>query len=153
MRIHTKEKPYMCVVELCKKMFTTQTQLKNHISRHYKTSEFGCSICHKVFSSSSSLSSHNITHTGEKPFKCEFCTAAFTQRGNLKAHERKFHVISNNKDFNFNSSNLNIRTESEYSQEQNESYEFFKLCPELSNPFVNYFNNNDDYENYFSLFN
>ncbi|XP_032064373.1 zinc finger protein 420-like [Thamnophis elegans] len=83
--IHTKEKPYQCMV--CGKTFTRNTSLVCHNMIHTGTRPFKCMECGKTFARNGHLISHKLIHTGEKPFKCMECGKAFTQKGNLISHK------------------------------------------------------------------
>ena len=45
---------------------------------HTGGKSYACEICKKTYSSSSDLTKHIRVHTGEKPFKCEICEKAFS---------------------------------------------------------------------------
>ena len=49
---------------------------------------FTCSNCKKILSSESNLKTHLRIHTDDKPFNCSQCDYKSSTSGNLKPHER-----------------------------------------------------------------
>ena len=95
---------------LCKKSFSTQGNLRNHIMTiHENNRPFKCPFpgCTKNYSIQSRLQVHYRTHTGNKPFICKECGKAFNEKGNLKTHER-FH--SEQRPFKCNYCNKTYKT-------------------------------------------
>jgi uncharacterized Zn-finger protein len=85
--------------KICLKIFSTNGNLKNHITTiHQNLRPFKCTFpnCNKSYSNKSRLLVHERTHTGQRPFICHICNKTFNEKGNLKTHIC-FH--SNNRPF------------------------------------------------------
>ena len=54
---------------------------------------YSCQVCRKVFTSSSNLAVHSMIHSGTKPFKCDLCSWSFRQKAHLQKHMRHIHKI------------------------------------------------------------
>lgn len=87
--IHTKIRPYTCVV--CKKSFAIKSDLTNHLKIHTDLNK--CTFCKRSFSVPSKLQRHLRTHTKDKPFFCDFkgCDKSFSDKCNLDGH-RSVHL-------------------------------------------------------------
>ncbi|CAK1543538.1 unnamed protein product [Leptosia nina] len=88
---------YAC--SLCKKMFSLETALDQHIERtHFfqqvetkkidkQMKRFECSICKKRCASQAMLIMHERVHTNERPFPCQLCTLRFKTKTHLRTHQ------------------------------------------------------------------
>ena len=54
---------------------------------------YSCQVCRKVFTSSSNLAVHSMIHSGTKPFKCDLCSWSFRQKAHLQKHMRHIHKV------------------------------------------------------------
>ena len=72
----------------CEKCFTTQYNLRQHISKKHigGNKSHVCNICGKSFSLPYELKRHSHVHTGEGLVSCHLCDASFSRRSSLNRH-------------------------------------------------------------------
>lgn len=84
--IHKDTKPYEC--ETCHKTFRQRCGLVAHKRIHDEERPFQCDKCGMGFKDRSTLIRHKMIHNGVRPYKCKECERSFTKSSNLISHER-----------------------------------------------------------------
>ncbi|XP_068624909.1 zinc finger protein 37-like [Battus philenor] len=93
---------YAC--SLCKKMFSVESALEQHIEnthiletneyteieknlRSKNVKRFECRICGKNCASQAMMIMHERVHTNERPFPCQLCSLRFKTKTHLRTHQ------------------------------------------------------------------
>lgn len=63
---------------------------RHNLSKHLmeKQFQYECSLCTLAFSTQTNLRLHMTVHDDSKPFKCNYCSMAFKRKEGLRCHER-----------------------------------------------------------------
>ena len=89
MRVHSREKPFVC--SQCNYSCTEAGSLKVHLRIHPGDKPCSCKQCHYSCTTASYLKRHVLTHSVEKALSCTQCTSSFTQSCLLKRHMSRQH--------------------------------------------------------------
>ena len=93
LKIHKKthepsKGPFNC--EICAQSFEYSNQLTQHRKGHKK--QCVSKVCKKSFSSTTQLSVHAVIHNGKLPYSCKYCGEKFRLKGHAKRHEMTAHM-------------------------------------------------------------
>lgn len=93
-RLHTGERPFVCIELNCGRSFAQVTNLNNHMKTHHKIQQYVCSQCPKKYHTVTQLNHHLGTHgitiktqiapRGE--YGCNLCPTFFNDEAQLKRH-------------------------------------------------------------------
>ncbi|XP_017953627.1 adult enhancer factor 1-like [Drosophila navojoa] len=86
LRSDNPDRPFGCSV--CRRFFSQQSTLVNHIKTHTGEKPYKCKICDASFRQVATLNNHMKIHTGEKPYNCSYCPKQFRQKSTLQNHIR-----------------------------------------------------------------
>ncbi|XP_036149519.1 zinc finger and SCAN domain-containing protein 2 isoform X2 [Monomorium pharaonis] len=110
LHIRVHEQPEI-TCSTCNKTFTSQSDLKTHMTTHGKTKSdkgYACDICGKVLSHPSSILYHKeAEHSNGRRFVCNKCNKSFKHKQLLQRHQL---VHSDNRPHNCKSCNASFKT-------------------------------------------
>nr|CAB3267948.1 zinc finger protein ZIC 1-like [Phallusia mammillata] len=90
LRVHTREKPFVCNFPGCGKMFGRSENLKIHLRVHTGEKPFPCKFpgCDRRFANSSDRKKHSYMHNTEKLYICKYedCDRRYTHPSSLRKH-------------------------------------------------------------------
>ncbi|XP_075260730.1 uncharacterized protein LOC142352198 [Convolutriloba macropyga] len=84
---------FQCSIELCRKVFTTQHNLRMHSQQCHAAEviKYYCKFCENLFNSERSLFEHIQVHINPKSFICNLCGEYFNQQTGLTRHIATVH--------------------------------------------------------------
>lgn len=86
-RLHTGERPFVCIESDCGRSFAQVTNLNNHMKTHHKVQQYVCNQCPRKFTQVTQLNQHLTTHSGIREFFCPQCpNKTFKQQSHLLQH-------------------------------------------------------------------
>ncbi|XP_046393914.1 oocyte zinc finger protein XlCOF6.1-like [Ischnura elegans] len=79
--------------EVCKRLFSRKTNLREHMKRHSVAKRAKCHHCCRAFRTNSDLAKHVNVHTREKLYICDACGKEFLRKGGVRRHIHAFHLL------------------------------------------------------------
>ena len=101
-----RKKKYSC--DICDKISTSSSNLRNHIKAIHEGVNFECKSCPKIFATAGILRNHTkIVHEGIELFKCDICDKSCSNKQNLQTHITKHikNIYRGSKNYNCDSCN------------------------------------------------
>ncbi|KAG2990313.1 hypothetical protein PC121_g19885 [Phytophthora cactorum] len=96
MKIHTGERPHICLARGCGKGFSTSGNLSRHLRLHGAIEPVHCPVkgCTSKFMSDMKLTKHMRSHNVRQTLTCKvlLCGKTFSTMGNLNRHLKKQHT-------------------------------------------------------------
>ena len=92
-RIHTHERPYLCIREGCTSSFTSQGNLTNHENAHTGIRPFRCPSCDRSYSRKLQFKNHFKVHVHS--LNCPSCDQSFPNKQSIVTHLIEIHLNLN----------------------------------------------------------
>lgn len=89
---HTGANVLPCNV--CRSIFSTQSQLAQHMLCHTKYKRYECDTCKMRFTTTRNILRHKRLHTRVGLYKCDQCGKEYTTKFSRDAHQKKKHATS-----------------------------------------------------------
>lgn len=93
-RLFLGEKPHQC--EICKKRFSSTSNLKTHLRLHSGQKPYACDLCPAKFTQFVHLKLHKRLHTNERPYTCQGCDKKYISASGLRTHWKTTSCRPNN---------------------------------------------------------
>lgn len=98
LKTHENGKPFQCTI--CNRGYQTPAALTSHIMTHKKesNSDLGCQQCKEVFTTATDLQNHMAGHCaaeslpGKPSYQCSYCSEICTSQNALKLHIEQAHL-------------------------------------------------------------
>ena len=93
--VHSEKK--LCVCRICKKEFSSQRHLQNHMDVHQNEKIHKCNYCDHACHTASGLRTHKLeihSNSQKRQYQCDACKQSFRKHSGLKRHvERKHSAV------------------------------------------------------------
>lgn len=84
---HTDGNILLC--NICRQIFSTQSELIQHMHIHTKNKPYECDVCNMQFRTTRNIKRHKRLHTRIGLYKCDKCSKEYTTKYSRDAHQKK----------------------------------------------------------------